>query len=71
MTPESFVYWLCGVLETDSKKTLDAKQVKCIRQHLAMVLKSESKKISKSEMEKLFSGQKFTFPSTASTTLIC
>lgn len=39
MTPEQFVYWLQGYLELTDCAQLSSRQVKCIREHLALVLK--------------------------------
>lgn len=53
MSPQAFCYWLSGLLESGNPKTLNAKQVKCIKQHLALLLKNESKFMPKAEVEKL------------------
>jgi hypothetical protein len=37
MTPENFVYWLQGMLESDKVKTLDEADVQMIKDHLKLV----------------------------------
>lgn len=37
MSPEAFCYWLHGLFEIGDAKTLDAKQVKIIKDHLDLV----------------------------------
>lgn len=37
MTPEQFVYWLQGMFEGGDLETLDAKQTKVVKNHLALV----------------------------------
>lgn len=37
MTPEHFVYWLQGFLELSESKTLSAKQLQVVRNHLNLV----------------------------------
>lgn len=37
MTSENFVFWLQGLFELGDPKTLDEKQVECIKRHLNLV----------------------------------
>lgn len=41
MTSRDFVYWFQGFLEISDAKTLDEKQLECIRKHLALVFRHE------------------------------
>lgn len=42
MTERDFIYWLNGYLELSDAKTLTAEQVKCVKDHLKLVLKKET-----------------------------
>jgi hypothetical protein len=52
MTEQAFVYWLAGFLELADPKTLDAKQVQIIKDHLALVLTKVTPDRSASEEDK-------------------
>ena len=42
MTPENFVYWLQGFIETAEPKTLSAKQLQIIKDHLDLVFDKQT-----------------------------
>lgn len=42
MTTEQFTYWLQGFLELSENKTINERQVKIIKDHLALVFKKET-----------------------------
>lgn len=42
MTERDFIYWLNGFLELSGATELDEKQVKCIKDHLKLVMKKET-----------------------------
>jgi hypothetical protein len=42
MTTEQFAYWLQGFLELSENKTINERQVKIIKDHLALVFKKET-----------------------------
>lgn len=42
MTERDFVYWLNGYLELSTVETLNEEQVKCIKDHLKLVLKKKT-----------------------------
>lgn len=39
MTPEQFVFWLQGFMETADPKTLNKKQTQIVKDHLTLVFK--------------------------------
>jgi len=53
MSPSDFVYWLQGFFEMSDAEALSFKQVKMIKQHLALVLKNESKELTEKEIEEI------------------
>lgn len=52
MTPEQFVYWLQGYLELAESQQLTSRQVKVIKEHLALVLKNVTDNGGKKRFQK-------------------
>lgn len=50
MTPESFCYWLQGMLEDGEKQTLSAAQLKLVREHLALVFAKKGEEEKKGDV---------------------
>lgn len=42
MTPEQFAYWLQGFMEMENPKTLNLRQTKVIKDHLAQVFEKKT-----------------------------
>ena len=42
MTAENFVFWLNGLLEISDPKSLNEKQIKIIKDHIALVLEKKT-----------------------------
>lgn len=42
MTTEQFTYWLQGFLELSENKTMNERQLKIVKDHIALVLKKET-----------------------------
>jgi hypothetical protein len=60
MTPENFTYWLQGYFEISGEKTLDAREVQIIKDHLDLVFKKVTPDAPKEDLGWQLLDTKFT-----------